>query len=279
MHRFLTAVLLLTRTCAFAPVNNRIFVGGNFGTIDNLARMFRAYGKIEEIRLHDSVAFVTFVNADSAAAALRHKSSEIDVKLSKAGPMHNSERQRRTVEEWEEMMRLAHKGNFAVQVSKDNLHGLRSYCSNHLDGAEVIGSLGVASNDAAMLYMKVDDYNAAIGILHDTSVLRYYKIYPSINGIVRGSILDVARRLWFELEKLPLQLSIRLQVFPPSLLDAVQAAIEEFRPSPDVRISSSSFSHVYSVVGITSCGSDERGGVFMVGLSKPESPLSRSSQS
>lgn len=260
-------------------MNNRIFVGGNFGTIDNLARLFRVYGKIEEIRLEDSVAFVTFVNAESAAAALRHKSSEMDVKLSHAGSMHNAERQRRTVEEWEEMMRLAHRGNFAVHVPKDNLHGLRYYCNNHMDGVEVIGALDVASNDAAILYMKVDDYNAAIDTLHDTPVLRYHKIYPSINGIVRGSILDVARRLWIELEKFPLQLDIRLQVFPPSLRDAVKAAIEEFRPSPGVRISSSSYSHVFSVVGITSCGSDERGGVFMVGLAEPASPLSKRSQS
>lgn len=273
------ALLLLARTCAFAPVNNRVFVGGNFGSIDNLVRMFRAYGKIEEIRLQDDVAFVTFVNAESAAAALQHQCSEVDVKISHATLLHSVERQRRTVEDWEEMMRLAHAGNFAVQVPKNNLHGLRHYCSNHMDGVEVIGSLDVALNDAAMLYMKVDDYNAAIDILHDTHALRYHKIYPSINGIVRGTILDVARRLWFELEKLPFQLSIRLQVFPPSLLDAVQAAVEEFRPSPGIRISSSSYSHVYSVVGITAYGSDERGGVFMVGLAEPASPLSKASQS
>ena len=279
IHRLLSALLLLTQACAFAPVNNRIFVGGNFGTIDNLAKMFRAYGKIEEIRLHDSVAFVTFVSAESAAAALRHNSSEMNVKLSNATPMHNAERQRRTVKEWEEMMRLAHEGNFAVQVSKDNLHGLRRYCSNHLDGAEVIGSMDVTSNDAAMLYMKVDDYNAAIDFLYDKRVLHYDTIYPSIDGIVRGSILDVARRFWFELEKIPLQLSIRLQVFPPSMLDAVHAAMEEFRQSPDVRISSTSYSHVYSVVGITPHGSDDRGGVFMVGLAEPASPLSQGSQS
>ena len=279
MLRLLTAMLLLVRTYAFAPVNNRIFVGGNFGTIDSLARMFRAYGKIEEIRLMDDVAFVTFVDAASAEAALQHQFSEVDVKISHTTPLHSVERQCRTVEEWEDIMRLVHAGNFAVQVQKINLHGLRHFCSNHMDGVEVIGSLDVASNDAAMFYMKVDDYNAAIDILHDAHALRYHKIYPSIDGIVRGTILDVARRLWVELEKLPKQLSIRLQVFPPSLRDAVQAAIEEFRPSPDIRISSSSYSHVYSVVGITAYGSDERGGVFMVGLAEPNSPLSKASQS
>ena len=241
--------------------------------------MFREYGKIEEIRLQDDVAFVTFVKPESAAAALQHKCAEMDVVLSHLVPVKSVERDRRTVEEWEDMMHIAHKSNFAIHVHHDNLRGLLYYCSNHLEGAEVVGQLEAVSTQSTMLYMKVDDANKVLDTLHDARVLRYNRIYPSIDSTVRGSILDVARQLCNEIEKLPRHSRVRLQAFPSTLIDPLEAGLEEFRQSPDVQISESCYSHVYSVVGITAYGSDERGGVFLVGLSEPSSPLSKASRS
>ena len=87
--------------------------------------------------------------------------------------------------------------------------------------------------------------------------------------------MDVARQAWSDLEKLPSMPTVRFQVFPPTLQNALLAALEEFLPSTDIRISSDDYSHVYSVVRLVADGSDERGGVFMVGLAEPTSPLSK----
>ena len=275
MQRLVTIILFLTRVSSFTPVNKRIFVGGNFGTIDNLARMFRAYGRIEEIRLHEDVAFVTFVAPESAEAALQHECPEMKVKPSQPMELRQQSevRKRRTVEQWEQLMFLAHNSNCVIQVPKIHLDGLRYYCSNHMERVEVVGALDTASNDVSMLYLKAEDATLA-DRLHDAAFVRYSKIYPSLDRIVRGSLMDVARQAWSDLEKLPSMPTVRFQVFPPTLQNALLAALEEFLPSTDIRISSDDYSHVYSVVRLVADGSDERGGVFMVGLAEPASPLS-----
>ena len=119
-------LLLFVQAYAFAPLGNRIFVGGNFGTIDNLARMFRTYGRIEEIRVEDDFAFVTFVTPESAEAALRHENPEMEVRSSQSVGHLSSESPRRSVEQWEEMMHIAHNSNFAIQVATKHLIGLHS---------------------------------------------------------------------------------------------------------------------------------------------------------
>lgn len=278
MLQRLAVLLFLVRAYAFAPLNNRIFVGGNFGTIDNLARMFRTYGRIEEIRVEDDFAFVTFVTAESADAALRHACPEMEVRPSQPVSQLGIESCHRTVEQWEEMMHIAHNSNFAIQVATKHLIGLQHYCNHHMEGVKVSGVLDIAGNDLSMLYVKTEDHDSLVDKLYKASFLKYNEMYPLQNGILRGSILDLARQAWGHMEKFPKMSAVRAHIFPPTIKDAVLAGMEEFCVNSDIRLSSIDYTHVYSVVGLTANGSDDRGGVFMVGFSHLSSPLSKSDQ-
>lgn len=80
---YLLVIVTALSVSGFTPTK-RILVAGNFGTIDNLAKQFRPYGKIEQISLHNKkqptpYAFVTFLSSESAKAAILHEASDLQI--------------------------------------------------------------------------------------------------------------------------------------------------------------------------------------------------------
>jgi hypothetical protein len=272
MKRILLKVLLLLKLIsAFVPLNNRIFVRGNFGTIDNLVNLFRGYGRIEEIRLQeDDVAFVTFVDPESAAAAVHHSHPELTIQLSFVAPSVNvGGRNVHTLAHWEKIMSIAHNSNFAIQVSEKHLDTMRNFCCEHLEGSIFAGDLCSVSSLASMVYLKVTDHENIVERLQNAKRLEYNHIYPFLKKMVRGTSLDIANQFWMDIHQVPKTSSIHVEVFPPSLGNVVLTTIEEFRPSTDfTKISSEGYTYVYSIVRVARNGSDKRGDVFLVGLSE-----------
>jgi RNA recognition motif. (a.k.a. RRM, RBD, or RNP domain) len=265
MKRILSLALsLLKIVSAFVPLNNRIFVGGNFGTIDNLVNLFRAYGRIEEVRLQeDDIAFVTFVDPKSAVAAVQHSHPELIIELSVVAPNLDVGKDVHTLESWEKIMSIAHQSNFAIQVSAKHLDAMRHFCCNHLEGSSFAGELWSVSNLVSMVFLKVSDHDDVVEQLNNSKVY-YNGFYPLLKKMVRGTPLDIANQFWMDVQQDPVTSSIQ-----PSLLNVVHTLIEEFRSSTDLaKISSKDCRHIYSVVRLAKHGSDDRGDVFLVGLSE-----------
>lgn len=262
---------------SFSPIKNRIIIGGNFGTIDNIAKTFRPYGKIQEISLHGQAkpyAFVTFVRQEAAEAALQHECNEIQI--SAANLEQRPGRNDRDVgdeiadlKKWEDLMKLAHSSAAAMQVTDTKLQHAIDIIKSELGQNQVAGVLDDTSDtgDTSILFLpgseemrKVSD--SVPGCL----------AFPSLSLVVRGTVMDVSYQSWKLIQENGVNpQSLRLQVYPPSLKDALISSMEEFRPYDSNGISFSNTSkgstHVVSVVQFTPRGEDNGGGVFKIGLS------------
>jgi hypothetical protein len=279
MMRITAVLLLLTWSRAFSPSPlRRILVSGNYGTLSDLAQTFKAYGKIEEIRLSSAGddAFVTFVHSESALAALNHKCDrDLDISPSRLLAATNSATAERTsVQEWETLTNLAHQSNIVVQVSKAHLEQFEDYMKTYMnEKMKIVGSLDSTVSSTSLLFLQ-SLHGDLINDLYNDDYLIYNKLFPNLNHVVRGNLFNVAQQAWSILSSIKTSV-IRLQVYPPTLQSNLATALEEFRLSEDISFSNTDYTHVVSVVGLTPEGNDDHGGLFLTGVSQPSSPLSK----